>query len=1602
MSIAALVRALKQLGSDLSDEQIAEALWMLQFLPSPTATPAAAVPPTSSKKGGGAEPIRAQPPQRSDNAQPPASGGPVSDQRQTPEQDVPDLGKTNDEARAELKQRGGPSASASGATGVSIYVPGEVALRDSRAYARALRALDRHERSRHRQVLDEQATIRRLLEERVFLPVQRPERERWLTLHLVLDYSRSMGIWHKLLAELRTLFVRLGVFKNIRIWALDAEKSAPKLRPLSQQGHAGVSDLRPSALVDPTGRTLVLVVSDAVSPAWHTGTMAEAFDQWGKVGPTALLQVLPQHLWPRSSLSQGWQVTLSGAARTPSTRLRLQARGRMARGRRLPPGTRVPIFALTPDSFRDWSQMLAGVPGASGTGYHLALPIGGEASTAAPPARPLTHDSDTEAIKAFLRVTSPTAIELAKLLAAAPILCLPIIRTVQSKLLPDSGQAHLAEIFLGGILRPLEVDDDPEESIYTFVAGAREQLLSSAAHHDTRRAFKVVSSFIEEQASRSSRFRAFLDMPAGMGDSLTDPVQTAFAQATAAVLRDLGYHDLARAMEEAQRRTQRQEAVSPQAAELAASNPASAASATELDEEKSRGVIQEPSITEVPVSEPPGQEDPGMATDDPSQIGILRAFRDATEEPALRAALDAAITALQDQARSMGSGSQLSGVKIGDIVDRSKVAVRGTVQGPVVGMNQDPIQVFFTTAGLPKPTHAQHALVASYLARVVETCDRLRLSGLVRRERRDASPALRLSHVYIALAAEPWEQVDEADSADAFADAVKAGDPALVLPEAARRVVIELQREADPRRSMKQEQRLRFRLERPLLLTEAISRHHQVVLLGGPGSGKSSFVRHLAVALARGEDEQQPTLPGWSAGRPLPIYAALGEFAAWTQQLGGTLDGPGLWRYLLMTAHAYGLTGLDDSLSRAFTQGGLLLLLDGLDQVADPSLRVGVARAVAMLAEAGGRVVVTCHVRSFDQAVAAPFAPWTPPVTLAAFALGQMRHFVAGWYARSADQGVIDADEAMRRVTELTNRLAHLQSLRDLGQTPLLLTMITLFHFYEGKLPEDRADLYEDLVELWLNRWRMRSNEPGAPPPLLAKLKADKSLGGLKDYHLRNTLERLTYDAHQNTLANDGRGLLHRHLVRGAFEDLFKQFDIGTGPAVEKAELVLEHLECESGLLLSEGGDLYGFPHLSYEEYLAGCHLSRQADFRKVAYAHWQHDPDRWREAIFLALGRMVRGEGRETPVDWLTFLLNTAHGKRVREAAERQQAAYFAAECLEQLGGKAALIGASTVALPELWLHLTTSLVGVVEGTALPVADRLRAGTWLGDMGDPRMPVTAAQWRAEWNSEWRNEHFGESPGYWCYVREGAYRIGGWQAEEPEATISLSAFWLARYPITVAQYAPFVAEGYGNDAERWWTNEGWQWKQTTNCTQPWGWNDAKYSGANQPVIGVTWYEANAYCAWLSSQVATQGYEIRLPTEAEWEAAAAYDAQMQRQPYPWGSEEPTPERAIYKESTLDRPAPVGCCPSGAAACGALDLAGNVWEWTGSSSNSYPAQNETLRKDFTIGNDDVPVRGGGYGSNETNIRIGARRHRISGGDFGKDLGLRVCLAPRQHTL
>jgi formylglycine-generating enzyme required for sulfatase activity len=187
-------------------------------------------------------------------------------------------------------------------------------------------------------------------------------------------------------------------------------------------------------------------------------------------------------------------------------------------------------------------------------------------------------------------------------------------------------------------------------------------------------------------------------------------------------------------------------------------------------------------------------------------------------------------------------------------------------------------------------------------------------------------------------------------------------------------------------------------------------------------------------------------------------------------------------------------------------------------------------------------------------------------------------------------------------------------------------------------------------------------------------------------------------------------------------------------------------------------------------------------------------------------------------------------------------------------------------------------------------------------------------------------------------------------------------FLLGRFTVTNEEYARFV-ESDGYNEVRHWSGEGWLWlnqdeagfekwfrglqKTSTNRIgdewkegyrpgpEPKFWRDSQWNGLNQPVVGVSWYEAEAYCKWLTERLEEErpawweeGREVRLPTEAEWEYAARGEAGRM---YPWGDEDPEPSRANYDETGLGATSPVGVFPSGGTPESLQDMAGNVWEW-----------------------------------------------------------------------
>jgi formylglycine-generating enzyme required for sulfatase activity len=154
--------------------------------------------------------------------------------------------------------------------------------------------------------------------------------------------------------------------------------------------------------------------------------------------------------------------------------------------------------------------------------------------------------------------------------------------------------------------------------------------------------------------------------------------------------------------------------------------------------------------------------------------------------------------------------------------------------------------------------------------------------------------------------------------------------------------------------------------------------------------------------------------------------------------------------------------------------------------------------------------------------------------------------------------------------------------------------------------------------------------------------------------------------------------------------------------------------------------------------------------------------------------------------------------------------------------------------------------------------------------------------------------------------------------EKPARTVFLPNYWIDVYPVTNSRFALFLEAG-GYRERALWSDPGWAWRTRTGIEAPAQWGQPGWDGPDQPVAGVSWFEADAYARWVGR---------RLPTDAEWEKAARGSDGRR---YPWGDEWPSNDRANF-DMVLGRTSPVGLFPAGASPYGCHDMAGNVNNWT----------------------------------------------------------------------
>jgi formylglycine-generating enzyme required for sulfatase activity len=517
-----------------------------------------------------------------------------------------------------------------------------------------------------------------------------------------------------------------------------------------------------------------------------------------------------------------------------------------------------------------------------------------------------------------------------------------------------------------------------------------------------------------------------------------------------------------------------------------------------------------------------------------------------------------------------------------------------------------------------------------------------------------------------------------------------------------------------------------------------------------------------------------------------------------------------------------------------------------------------------------------------------------------------------------------------------------------------------------GRLPRDRPELYEKILDLLLEQWDAVRRQQSIADVIGAS--------GWNSKRMLPLLDRLSYEAHRDSTSEDGRGRIaavqlqhavQHHLIDGGLRD-----DLAAAAAVR----CLQHFDYRSGLLRPDADD-YVFAHLTLQEHCAGRHIALHSE-DPIELIMQHRGDDRWREPIFL-------GMGLADPL-YLNELLHELVDRDEHEQPKPVERWYRDLILAAEIGQDRDWTYLQTqprVKVKKLQSALKTGLVELLNDAAqpLPVAERVRAGFLLGDLGDPRFPVTIEQWK-EAAEQALN---GDTSGYFCKVEPGSYIVGSSDDdpdadddEKPQHTVTFDEpFWIARLPITNQQWQEWVQKAEGKQSRA---------------------DDSDLNHQNQPVVSVEWYMCRDFCRWLSEQT---GLTIRMPSEAEWEAAAR-GGDTRR--YPWGDDW-RDDHAATKEDQETRgtrwSTPVGCYPRGAAPGGALDMAGNVWEWTHTpwSENHDPPRSTEWADDakhFTL-------KRGSYRDNKTYVRCAARARDSAENVYFVAIGLigfRVLLSPR----
>jgi formylglycine-generating enzyme required for sulfatase activity/energy-coupling factor transporter ATP-binding protein EcfA2 len=773
----------------------------------------------------------------------------------------------------------------------------------------------------------------------------------------------------------------------------------------------------------------------------------------------------------------------------------------------------------------------------------------------------------------------------------------------------------------------------------------------------------------------------------------------------------------------------------------------------------------------------------------------------------------------------------------------------------------------------------------------------------------------------------------------------------------------------------------RVREVEPVFIEEALAQYPTIVVLGDPGAGKSTLLKVLALALARQPDG------------PLPILLPLNAYAEALARAGEmTLQDflPGYY-----ATRQRKLAKLAPLFDAALESGQAVVLLDGLDevQINRPYLvglvedfvadHIPEGRPTNGKALAGNRVVVTSRIVGYREA---PFTGqrWRT-YTLVDFRREEITRFADRWcvafeIAAHGDTELARA-QAIKERDELLASIFANPGIEQLASNPLLLTILALIKRQGVTLPEQRVELYELYLKTLIHAWnKARTLDRRPVGPEMPYLETVQVLSPLALW-LRET--------------NPTAGLVPRTDLEGWLASYYQEeWAKPRGEALSTARAFLESVRRYSNLLVERGRDQYGFLHLTLEEMLAAKGIAQKSQWGldqalRIILDHL--DEPAWHETILLAVG--VWGIVQQQPRVAGEVLKQLCQQGLVGEACGRN--VILAGEAVLDVGEVGVGRGAAA--------YITDCLVHTMQDRSAPVGTRRQAGLLLG--------------RLAWRPDDLDNFVPIAPGRFLY------------GDEREKREIPYRYWIAKYLVTNAQFARFL-EDDGYHRREFWSDAGWAWRTGEYDSQapdvlgdwlkqrppekrdrPFWWGDIGWASPIFPVVGVSWFEAQAYANWLATWLLVQpdlpgdlkaalskGAVTRLPAEEEWERAMRGTDGRQ---YPWGDaldlarlncvdawagqvlDDEGWEKWV-REKSYERAGSTAVCtyPDGVSPERVWDGAGNVWEW--------------MASEWEPGSGTRALRGGSWVFHHRNARCAYRNHNHPD-LFDNSIGFRLVVAP-----